>query len=190
MAASALARNWLPRAAAIANSPMLTDVIDIEDASTFRRPIYAGNAIETVRSSASTTFVSIRATAFAVAKTQDTEAEIIELNEEIKSSPVQATGTSSNDDGGVSLSDASVVVAAGRGVGGAEGFEEVAKFAASINAAIGASRAAVDAGYAPNDCQIGQTGKIIAPEIYIAVGISGGNSACRWNQRCKNHSCN
>ena len=176
MASSSRARNWMPRSAALCDCPMVTDVIDIPAEDTFVRPTYAGNAAETVRVTATIKFMTVRATAFAadVQGEANGEASILpftDIAEEPSGASFVELRSSASER--PQLADAQVVVAAGRGVGGAEGFNAVVEFADRIGAAVGASRAAVDAGYAPNDCQIGQTGKVIAPELYIAVGISG-----------------
>ena len=174
MAAGTLSRAWLPRAAALADSQMLSEVISIESDDTFVRPIYAGNALATVRCSDAVKFLSIRATAF--------EPTLQEAD-----SPAPITEISGGDDAGLSsfvgdkvsalerpeLTTARVVVAGGRGVGSADNFKLLEELADKLGAAVGASRAAVDEGYVPNDYQVGQTGKIVAPDLYIAIGISG-----------------
>ncbi len=166
-------KNFLPRAAALLDVSSITDVIEIKDADTFVRPIYAGNAIATVKSSDAVKLVSIRMTAFEDAATEGGSADIESL------APVDDPGISSfvGEDLTVSerpeLTSARVVVSGGRGMQSGENFKLLEGIADRLNAAIGASRAAVDAGYVPNDYQVGQTGKVVAPELYIAVGISG-----------------
>lgn len=174
MAAGALSRMWLPGAAALADSQMLSEVIAVESADTFVRPIYAGNALATVQSADPVKFLSVRATAFEAAE-----------GEPGSPCPVRALETGA--DAGLSefagekvsklerpeLTSARVVVSGGRGVGSAENFRILEELADALGAGVGASRAAVDEGYAPNDYQVGQTGKIVAPDLYIAAGISG-----------------
>ena len=166
------AKNVLPRVAALLDVMVITDISGVVDADTFERPIYAGNAIQTVKSSDATKVVSIRVSSF------DNAAEG-------GSAPVETIGAAENP--GLSegvedkvaesdrpeLTSAGVVVSGGRGVGSEEDFALIEKLADKLGAAVGASRAAVDSGYAPNDWQVGQTGKVVAPDLYVAVGISG-----------------
>lgn len=172
MAAGALSREWLPRAAALADMQMITDVIAVESADTFVRPLYAGNALATVQSADAIKFMSVRPTAFAPAE-GDGSAAVEEA------SGGEDSGLSTFVEARVSelerpeLTTAKIVVSGGRGVGSAENFQLIEQLADKLGAAVGASRAAVDAGYVPNDYQVGQTGKIVAPELYVAVGISG-----------------
>lgn len=174
--ATTTGKNVLPRVAALLDSQMISDVIKIEDAATFVRPIYAGNALATVRSSDAIKVLTVRPTTFtAVAASGGT-------------APVQAVttwpadfGTSASRFVGQELSQsarpeltaAKIVVSGGRGVGSADNFRLIETLADAFGAAVGASRAAVDAGFVPNDYQVGQTGKVVAPELYVAVGISG-----------------
>ena len=171
-ASTASAKNVLPRVAAMLDVMVLSDVIGIVDADTFRRPIYAGNAIQTVKSSDKVKVMTVRTSTFEAAGTGG-------------SAPVEAV--SGGGDAGLSafvedrvaesdrpeLTSAGRVVSGGRGIGSQENFEMVEKLADALGAAVGASRAAVDSGYAPNDWQVGQTGKVVAPELYVALGISG-----------------
>ncbi|MDP2085248.1 MAG: FAD-binding protein [Gemmobacter sp.] len=170
--ATAAAKNVLPRVAALLDVMVLTDVTAVVDASTFERPIYAGNAIQTVASSDAIKVFTVRTAAFAAAGTGG-------------SAPVEAV--SGADGGGLStwvedkvaasdrpdLTSAKIVVSGGRGVGSEADFKLIEGLADKLGAAVGASRAAVDSGYAPNDWQVGQTGKVVAPALYVAVGISG-----------------
>lgn len=172
--ATAFGKNIAPRIAALLDSAQISDIIGVEDADTFTRPIYAGNAIATVKSADPKKVLTVRTTAFdAVAATGGTGA--IETAD-----AVAANGKSSFVGREVAKSDrpeltaAKVIVSGGRGVGSEENFQKVIEpLADKLGAATGASRAAVDAGYAPNDWQVGQTGKIVAPELYVAIGISG-----------------
>ncbi len=166
------AKNVLPRVAALLDVMVISDVSGIVDAETFERPIYAGNAIQTVKSGDAKKVVSIRTSSFDAAGTGN-------------SAPVETIGAAANP--GLSewvedkvaasdrpeLTSAGVVVSGGRGVGSEADFALIEKLADKLGAAVGASRAAVDSGFAPNDWQVGQTGKVVAPDLYIAVGISG-----------------
>ncbi|MGI9280013.1 MAG: electron transfer flavoprotein subunit alpha/FixB family protein [Endozoicomonas sp.] len=171
--ASTSGKNYLPRVAALLDVDQISDIIRVDSPDTFARPIYAGNAIATVQSSAPVKVITVRSTGF---------------------DPVAATGGSAvveqldgAHDAGISsfvseemaksdrpeLGGAEIVVSGGRGMGNGENFEILYKLADKLGAAVGASRAAVDAGFVPNDMQVGQTGKIVAPNLYVAVGISG-----------------
>ncbi|MEL6518048.1 MAG: FAD-binding protein [Pseudomonadota bacterium] len=166
------AKNVLPRVAALLDVMVISDVSGVVDATTFERPIYAGNAIQTVQSTDAKKVVSIRTSTFdGAGDGGSAPVETISaadnpgLSEWIKDS-VAATDRPE-------LTSAGVVVSGGRGVGSEDDFKLIEKLADTLGAAVGASRAAVDSGYAPNDWQVGQTGKVVAPELYIAVGISG-----------------
>lgn len=172
-AATSLGKSVLPRVAALLDVAQVSDVISVVAPDTFKRPIYAGNAIQTVRSKDARKVLSIRTTAFAAAGTDG--------NAAIESVTVAATSSVSrfvNADVVRSdrpeLGGARIVVSGGRALGSKEQFDTVIlPLADALGAAVGASRAAVDAGYAPNDWQVGQTGKVVAPDLYIALGISG-----------------
>lgn len=173
-AASTTGKNILPRVAALLDVSMVSDVIAVENATTFKRPIYAGNAIATVESAESVIVATIRPTAFDAVANEGGSATVETLDS------VQDAGVSTfvREEKVKSerpeLTSARVVVSGGRGVGSAENYHKILDpLADKLGAAQGASRAAVDAGYVPNDMQVGQTGKIVAPELYIAVGISG-----------------
>ena len=166
------AKNILPRVAALLDVMVITDVSGVVDAETYQRPVYAGNAIQTVRSADGVKVLSIRTSTFEAAGSQ--AAAPVE--------PVAAgadPGLSAWVEDRVAASDrpeltsAKIVVSGGRGVGSEENFKVIAALADRLGAAIGASRAAVDSGFAPNDWQVGQTGKVVAPDLYIACGISG-----------------
>ena len=166
------AKNIMPRVAALLDSMMISEVTAIESADTFERPIYAGNAIQTVQSSDATKVLTIRTAGFDAAATGGSAS--------VESIGAAADpGLSSWVEDKVAASDrpeltsAGVVVSGGRGVGSKEDFAIIEQLADKLGAAVGASRAAVDSGYAPNDWQVGQTGKVVAPDLYVAVGISG-----------------
>jgi electron transfer flavoprotein alpha subunit len=165
-------KNFMPRVAALLDVAQISDIIAVESSDTFVRPIYAGNAIATVQSLDSKKVITVRPTGFDAVAT-DGNAEIVVLDK------VTDAGTSShvNDELSVSerpdLGAASVVISGGRGMQNGDNFKLLDGIAVKLGAAIGASRAAVDAGFVPNDMQVGQTGKIVAPDLYIAVGISG-----------------
>jgi electron transfer flavoprotein alpha subunit len=170
--ATTSAKNILPRVAALLDVMVISDISGVVDADTFERPIYAGNAVQTVRSRDRIKVLSIRTSTFEAAGTGG-------------SAPVETVAAVGNP--GLSewvedrvaasdrpeLTSARIVVSGGRGVGSAEAFAIIEKLADKLGAAVGASRAAVDSGYAPNDWQVGQTGKVVAPELYIACGVSG-----------------
>lgn len=166
------AKNVMPRVAALLDAMVISDVSGVVDADTFERPIYAGNAVQTVKSSDAKKVVTFRTSTF------DAAAE---------GGAASVEATSAADNPGLSewvedkvaasdrpeLTSAGVVVSGGRGVGSEDDFALIEKLADKLGAAVGASRAAVDSGYAPNDWQVGQTGKVVAPDLYVAVGISG-----------------
>ena len=170
--ATAAAKNVLPRAAALLDVMVLTDVTAVVDADTFERPIYAGNAIQTVKSGDRIKVLTVRTAAFAAAGAGGAAA--VE-----KIAGASAAGLSSWVEDKVAASDrpeltsARIVVSGGRGVGSQADFALIEGLADKLGAAVGASRAAVDSGFAPNDWQVGQTGKVVAPALYVAVGISG-----------------
>ena len=172
--ATSQGRNFSPRVAAKLDVAQISDAVEIVDANTFVRPIYAGNALETVQSSDAKKVITVRPTVFKAAAADGGSAAI----ETIAAPPAPAR-TRFVDQQLVKserpeLSGAKIVVSGGRAVGSAEEFQKVIEpLADKLGAAVGASRAAVDAGYAPNDYQVGQTGKVVAPELYIAIGISG-----------------
>jgi electron transfer flavoprotein alpha subunit len=171
--ATSFGKNVLPRVAAKIDSAQVSDIIAVESADTFTRPIYAGNAIATVQATDAIKVVTVRPTSFDAAPAEGGTATVESV------APVADCGLSRFVGREVAKSDrpelqgAKVVVAGGRGLGSAENFKLLEALADKLNAALGASRAAVDAGYAPNDWQVGQTGKVVAPQLYIAVGISG-----------------
>ena len=170
--ATALAKNILPRVAALLDVMVISDITAIVDSNTFERPIYAGNAIQTVRSADKIKVLSVRTAGFD-ASGDGGSATI----ENISTGNDPAISTWIEDKVQASdrpeLTSAKIVVSGGRGVGSQESFAIIEAMADKLNAAVGASRAAVDSGYAPNDWQVGQTGKVVAPDLYIACGISG-----------------
>ncbi|WP_409525925.1 electron transfer flavoprotein subunit alpha/FixB family protein [Nitrincola sp. MINF-07-Sa-05] len=166
-------KNFMPRVAALLDVGQISDIIKVESPDTFVRPIYAGNAIATVQSLDDTKVITVRTTAFDAVAEEGGSATVEALSQ------VKDMGLSRliSEDMAVSdrpeLTAARVVISGGRGMASKENFALLEKVADKLGAAIGASRAAVDAGFVPNDMQVGQTGKIVAPELYIAVGISG-----------------
>jgi len=170
---SAFGRNILPRAAALLDVAMISNVVEIQAPATYVRPIYVGNVFATVRSNDPIQVVTLRASRFDMAATGN-NAEIVNLAPPPASGKTRWLSEIRNQSDLPDLGSASVVVSGGRSLGSAENFESVlAPLAAKLHSALGATRSAVDAGFAPNDIQIGQTGTVVAPELYIAVGISG-----------------
>ncbi|GBL02796.1 electron transfer flavoprotein subunit alpha/FixB family protein [Glaciecola sp. KUL10] len=171
-AATTTGKNFMPRVAALLDVAQISDIIKVESDDTFVRPIYAGNAIATVQSSDNKKVVTVRAASFDAAA-NDGSAEVVSIDNAIasdKSSYVSAELTESERP---ELTAAEVIISGGRGMQNGDNFALLNGIADKLGAAIGASRAAVDAGFVPNDMQVGQTGKIVAPQLYIAVGISG-----------------
>jgi electron transfer flavoprotein alpha subunit len=171
--ATTMGKNVLPRVAALLDVGQISDIIEVKSPDTFVRPIYAGNALETVQTSDKTIVATVRTTAFASAG-EGGSAEIETVT------PADAVGVSSFVGADITeserpeLTSARIIISGGRGMASGENFDKlIAPIADRLGAAIGASRAAVDSGYMPNDHQVGQTGKVVAPELYVAVGISG-----------------
>jgi len=171
--ASTFGKNVLPRAAALADVQMVSDISAVVSADTFKRPIYAGNAVATVQATDPVKMLTVRGTAFEPAASSGGSAVIEPVEGPQSPVPTRFEGQTLNTSGRPELTTAGVVVSGGRGMGSAEAFGMLDRLADRLGAAVGASRAAVDAGYVPNDYQVGQTGKVVAPELYIAVGISG-----------------
>ncbi|MDQ7731556.1 FAD-binding protein [Halomonas sp. SpR1] len=170
--ASTTGKNVLPRLAALKDVSQLSDVIAVDSADTFKRPIYAGNAIATVKSDDALKVITIRSTGFdAVGEGNNAPVEAVDVVVENSQSSFVKEELAASDR--PELGGAKVVISGGRGMGNGENFKLLDGIADKLGAAIGASRAAVDAGFVPNDMQVGQTGKIVAPDLYIAVGISG-----------------
>jgi len=166
-------KNIAPRVAALLGVNQLSDIISVEAADTFKRPIYAGNAIATVKSADAVKVMTVRGTAFDAAAATGGSAAIERCDSVHQHNDVSFVGEALAKSDRPELTAASVVVSGGRGMGNGDNFELLNKVADKLGAAVGASRAAVDAGFVPNDMQVGQTGKMVAPELYIAVGISG-----------------
>ncbi len=171
--ATAAGKNVAPRVAAKLDVAQISDILSVESADTFTRPIYAGNAIATVQSSDAVKVITVRTTAFDGVSAQGGSAAVESLSAAADSGLSSFVGREVAKSDRPELAGASVVVSGGRGLGSAENFKILDALADKLGAALGASRAAVDAGYAPNDWQVGQTGKIVAPQLYVAVGISG-----------------
>lgn len=171
--ATVAGKNVAPRVAAKLDVAQISDVLSIESADTFTRPIYAGNAIATVQCADPKLVLTIRPTAFDAVAATGGAAAVETLAAQDDSGKSSFVGRELAKSDRPDLADATVVVSGGRGLGSKENFVLLEDLADKLGAAVGASRAAVDAGYAPNDWQVGQTGKIVAPQLYIAVGVSG-----------------
>jgi electron transfer flavoprotein alpha subunit len=171
--ATSNAKNIMPRAAALLDSQAISDISAVIDGDTFKRPIYAGNVIATVKSSDAIKVITVRGTAFDAASSEGGSASIDTLMEAHDAEKSSFTSEEVAKSDRPELTAADVVISGGRGMGNGENFGLLNGIADKLGAAIGASRAAVDAGFVPNDMQVGQTGKIVAPDLYIAVGISG-----------------
>ena len=171
--ATANGKNVAPRVAAKLDVAQISDIIGVESPDTFQRPIYAGNAIATVQSSDNVKVITVRTTAFDAVAAEGGNATVENAAGVADSGRSSFVGREFAKSDRPELAGASIVVSGGRGLGSAENFKILDGLADKLGAAVGASRAAVDAGYAPNDWQVGQTGKIVAPQLYIAVGISG-----------------
>uniref|UniRef100_UPI003A8FD952 electron transfer flavoprotein subunit alpha/FixB family protein n=1 Tax=Celeribacter halophilus TaxID=576117 RepID=UPI003A8FD952 len=170
--ATTTGKNILPRVAALLDVMVITDVTEVVDADTFKRPVYAGNAVQTVQSTDATKVISFRTSTFdAAGSTGSAAVESVSGAGDKGLSAFVEDKVVENDR--PELTSAKVVVSGGRGVGSEENFAIIEALADKLGAAVGASRAAVDSGFAPNDQQVGQTGKVVAPELYIACGISG-----------------
>jgi electron transfer flavoprotein alpha subunit len=171
--ATAFGKNVLPRVAARLDVAQISDIVSVESPDTFQRPIYAGNAIATVQSADAVKVLTVRTTAFDAAAATGGAAAIESVAAAADPGTASFVGRELAKSERPELAGAKVVVSGGRGMGSAENFKLLEPLADKLGAAMGASRAAVDAGYAPNDWQVGQTGKIVAPQLYVAIGISG-----------------
>lgn len=172
-AATAEGKNVAPRVAAKLDVAQISDILAVDSPDTFQRPIYAGNAIATVQSSDAVKVITVRTTAFDPVAAEGGQASVESVDAVADSGLSSFQGREVAKSDRPELAGAAVVVSGGRGMGSAENFKLLEPLADKLGAALGASRAAVDAGYAPNDWQVGQTGKIVAPQLYVAVGISG-----------------
>jgi len=171
--ATTFGKNIMPRVAVKLDVAQLSDIVSVENEDTFVRPIYAGNALATVKSNDSKKVITIRPTSFDVVAKEGGSGVIETINFDIPEQKVEFIDREESKSDRPELSTARIVVSGGRGLQSAENFKLISDIADKLNAAIGASRAAVDAGYVSNDYQVGQTGKVVVPDLYIAVGISG-----------------
>ncbi len=171
--ATTFGKNVMPRVAAKLDTQQISDITAIHDADTFERPVYAGNAIATVKSSDDKKIITVRGTAFDPVAAEGGSASVEDVAAAGDSGLSSFVKQELSESDRPELTAAEIVVSGGRGVGSGENFDLIEKLADKLGAAVGASRAAVDAGYVPNDYQVGQTGKVVAPQLYIAVGISG-----------------
>ena len=171
--ATTFGKNFLPRVAALLNTQQISEITSVIDEETFIRPIYAGNALATVKSLDKVKVITVRTTNFDPASEEGGSAEIesVEGDNDEGKSIFLSTSEPSGDR--PELTTAQIIISGGRGMGSGENFDLIEPIADKLGAAMGASRAAVDAGFVPNDWQVGQTGKVVAPELYIAIGISG-----------------
>ncbi|MEO0436165.1 MAG: FAD-binding protein [Pseudomonadota bacterium] len=172
-AATTSGKNIMPRVAALLDVAQISDIIAVDGADTFKRPIYAGNVIATVQSSDAKKVITVRTTAFDPAAAEGGSAELVAVDAVHDAGISSFVGQEIVESDRPELTAAPVVISGGRGMQNGDNFKLLEGIADKLGAAIGASRAAVDAGFVPNDMQVGQTGKIVAPELYIAVGISG-----------------
>ena len=171
--ATTFGKNFLPRVAAKLDVQQISDIISVEDADTFKRPIYAGSCIATVKSNDSVKVITVRTTAFDASPISDSSVTVNsgDVVDSLNNANFVSDEIAESDR--PELTAADVIVSGGRALGSSENFKIIEALADKLGAAVGASRAAVDAGYVPNDYQVGQTGKIVAPTLYIAIGISG-----------------
>ncbi|MGB1758168.1 MAG: electron transfer flavoprotein subunit alpha/FixB family protein [Candidatus Puniceispirillaceae bacterium] len=171
--ATTTGKNIMPRVAALLDVMQISDIIKIDDANTFQRPIYAGNALSTVRSDEATKIITVRSTAFEAAPAEGGSAAIETIGNNGDSGLSSYVKSELSSSERPELTSAPIVISGGRGMQDGANFAMLEKVADKLGAAVGASRAAVDAGFVPNDYQVGQTGKVVAPDLYVAVGISG-----------------
>ncbi|EKF75057.1 electron transfer flavoprotein subunit alpha [Alcanivorax hongdengensis A-11-3] len=172
-AATTTGKNFAPRVAALLDVAQISEISDVVDADTFKRPIYAGNAIATVKSSDAKKVITVRGTSFDAVAAEGGSASVENIDVAKDAGISSFVGEELAKSDRPELTSAEIVISGGRGMGNGENFEILYKLADKLGAGVGASRAAVDAGFVPNDMQVGQTGKIVAPNLYVAVGISG-----------------
>src|SRR5690554_1711528 len=172
-AATTNGKNLLPRVAALLDTDQISEIIAVQSPDTFKRPIYAGNAIATVQSSAAIKVITVRSTGFDPVNAEGGSATVEQASATGDAGISSFVGEELAKSDRPELTAAKVVISGGRGMGNGDNFKHLYSLADKLGAAVGASRAAVDAGFVPNDMQVGQTGKIVAPQLYIAVGISG-----------------
>jgi len=170
--ANTFGKNLMPRVAALLDVSQVSDITKVIAEDTFLRPIYAGNAIQTVKSNDKIKVLSIRTASFETSS-ENGNAELVKLDKDSENNLSKWIEDKVDTSDRPELTSAKVVVSGGRGVGSEENFKIIEKLAGKLGAAVGASRAAVDSGFAPNDWQVGQTGKVVAPDLYVAIGISG-----------------
>ena len=170
--ATTTSKNYMPRVAALLDVPQVSDIISVIDNQTFEHPIYAGNAIETVKLLSEKKVITVRATAFQASEDQET-ADIEVIDSAANPGLSEYISEELTESDRPELTSAKIIISGGRGMQSGDNFTLLETIADKLGAAVGASRAAVDAGFVPNDYQVGQTGKVVAPELYIAVGISG-----------------
>ena len=171
--ATTFGKNLMPRISAKLDSQQISDIISVESDDTFKRPIYAGSCIATVKSNDSVKIITVRSTAFDAITKNNSGVDVQEINDEGSSNISKFVGEELAQSDRPELTAANIVISGGRGMQSGDNFHLLDSIADKLGAAVGASRAAVDAGFVPNDYQVGQTGKIVAPDLYIAVGISG-----------------
>ena len=171
--ATTTGKNLMPRVAALLDVAQISDITAIESGDTFVRPIYAGNAMATVQSSDPIKVITVRTTAFEAVAPEGASAAIEEISVTDDAGKSSFVGEDLTESERPELTSAKIVISGGRGMQSGDNFQMLEQIADKLGAAVGASRAAVDAGFVPNDYQVGQTGKVVAPELYIAVGISG-----------------
>ena len=171
--ATTTGKNIMPRVAALLDVMQISDIVKVDDANTFQRPIYAGNALSTVRSDEAIKIITVRSTAFEATAAEGGSAAIETISNNGDSGLSSYVKSELSSSERPELTSAPIVISGGRGMQDGENFAMLEKVADKLGAAVGASRAAVDAGFVPNDYQVGQTGKVVAPDLYVAVGISG-----------------
>ena len=172
-ASTTTGKNVMPRVAAVLDTAQISDIVDVLGPDTFKRYIYAGNALATVKSLDAKRVITVRTTAFPAADAEGGSAEVVTAAAAAPAGLAEFKGREVSRSERPDLTSARIVVSGGRGMGSGENFRIIEALADVLGAAVGASRAAVDAGFVPNDYQVGQTGKVVAPDLYVAVGISG-----------------